>query len=384
MKRVLLVQPSMQPPGGGNGVAAWVLQALVGEHTVTVLSWTPVEVDPINRFFGTHLQPGDFKTLLVPRGWAGVVDRLPIPATLIKLALLMRYTRRVSAGFDVIFGVYNETDYGRRGIQYIHYPTYLRPRPDVDLRWYHRPNVTLRLYYALADAIAGFSLERLKKNLTLVNSNWTGAHVRSFLAVETRTLYPPVVDPLPPTPWPERRPDFLAVGRISPEKEYERLMRILSRVRRQYPDLKLTIVGTWDRHARRYFDELMALASSLGSWIEFRQNLGRDDVRQLMATHRYGIHGMREEHFGMAPAELVRAGQIVWVPRGGGQMEIVGEEPALMYDTDEEAVEKILAVMANPAEQARLRDVLAQRGQLFSTDRFVREVREIVGSFLNS
>ena len=31
MKRVLLVQPSMQPPGGGNGVAAWVLQALVAD-----------------------------------------------------------------------------------------------------------------------------------------------------------------------------------------------------------------------------------------------------------------------------------------------------------------------------------------------------------------
>ena len=27
MKRVLLVQPSVQPPGGSNGVAAWVLQA---------------------------------------------------------------------------------------------------------------------------------------------------------------------------------------------------------------------------------------------------------------------------------------------------------------------------------------------------------------------
>ena len=50
----------------------------------------------------------------------------------------MRYTRRVSAGFDVLFGVHNETDYGRRGIQYVHYPTYLRPRPEVDLRWYHR------------------------------------------------------------------------------------------------------------------------------------------------------------------------------------------------------------------------------------------------------
>jgi glycosyltransferase involved in cell wall biosynthesis len=381
MKRVLLVQPSMQPPGGGNGVAAWVLQALVTEHDVTVLSWTPVDVEPINRFFGTHLQPGDFKTLQVPRGRVRIVDHLPIPATLIKLAVLMRYTRRVSAGFDVIFGLYNETDYGRRGIQYIHYPTYLRPRPAVDLRWYHHPNVLLKLYYALADTIAGFSLDRLKKNVTLVNSNWTGAHVRSLLGVETRTLYPPVVDPLPPPPWAARRSDFLAVGRISPEKEYERLMRILARVRQQHPDLKLTIVGTWDRHARHYFDELTVLASSLGSWIEFRQDLSRDEVRQLMAIHRYGIHGMRDEHFGMAPAELVRAGQIVWVPRGGGQMEIVGDEPALMYDTDDEAVEKILAVMASPAEQTRLRDLLAQRARLFSTDRFMSDVREIVCEF---
>lgn len=383
MKRVLLVQPSMQPPGGGNGVAAWALQALVDEYDVTVLSWTPVDVDPINRFFGTHLRPGDFKTLLVPRGRVRIVDRLPIPATLIKLALLMRYTRRVSAGFDVILGLYNETDYGRRGIQYVNYPTYLRPRPGVDLRWYHRSKVMLRLYYALTDAMAGFSLDRLKKNVTLVNSNWTGAHVRSFLGVETRTLYPPVVDPLPPPPWAARRPDFLAVGRISPEKEYERLMRILSRVRRQHPDLRLTIIGTTDRHARRYFNELTALASSLGSWIEFRQDLSRDEVRQLMATHRYGMHGMREEHFGMAPAELVRAGQIVWVPRGGGQMEIVGEEPLLMFNTDDEAVEKILAVMASPAEQARLRDLLEQRGRLFSTDRFVSQVREIVASFVD-
>ena len=44
----------------------------------------------------------------------------------------------------------------------------------------------------------------------------------------------------------------------------------------------------------------------------------------------------------MAPAELARAGVIVWVPRGGGQMEIVGHEPALMYESDDDAVQKIV------------------------------------------
>ena len=381
MKRVLLVQPSMQPPGGGNGVAAWVLQALSSEHRVTVLSWRPVEIEPINRFFGTHLGRSDFDTIEVPRSWRVIADHLPTPSTLIKLSLLMRYTRRVSAGFDVVFGVHNETDFGRRGIQYVHYPTYLRPRPAVDLRWYHPPQAGLNLYYALADRIADFSLDRLKANLTLVNSDWTGEHVAAFLGIRTRTLYPPVVDPASAAPWSARRNSFLAVGRISPEKEYERIMKILARVREHAPDITLTIIGTRDRHARRYFGSLTSLAAALGSWIDFRDNLTRDEVRALMASSRYGIHGMREEHFGMAAAEMARAGAIVWVPRGGGQMEVVGREPALMYESDDDAVQKISATLSSASEQQRLRKGLAVVSEQFSTARFMQQVRSIVDGF---
>jgi glycosyltransferase involved in cell wall biosynthesis len=380
MKRVLLIQPSLQPPGGSNGVAAWVLQALVPEHRVTVLTWQPVDVDPINRFYGTRLVRSEFDTIDVPRSYRAALDYLPVPAMLIKLSMLMRYTRRVSGGFDVLFGVYNETDFGRRGIQYVHYPTYLRPRPAIDLRWYH-PQGGLDMYYALADRIAGFSLGRMKSNVTLVNSDWTGGHLQRFLGIGTRTVYPPVVDPAPGLPWSERRTAFLALGRIAPEKEYERVMTILARVREQIPDLTLTIVGTWDRHNRGYFRSLAALAGSLGSWIQFRNNLSRDEVRSLMASHRYAIHGMREEHFGMAPAELARAGVIVWVPGGGGQTEIVDGEPALTYDTDDDAVEKITTTLRSPDEQRRLHEFVAASSERFSPAHFVSHVRAIVNEF---
>ena len=129
MRRVLVVQPSLQPPGGGNGVAAWMVQALAPTNRVTVLSWQPVDVAPINRFFGTSLRPSDFDTLVVPRRWTLAPDHLPVPAALLRSALLMRYTRRVERCLRRIVGAHNETDYGRRGIQYVHYPTYLRPRP---------------------------------------------------------------------------------------------------------------------------------------------------------------------------------------------------------------------------------------------------------------
>jgi len=381
MRRVLLVQPSLQPPGGGNGVAAWMLQALLAHQHVTVLSWRPVEVEPINRFFGTSLRASDFDTMVVPRSWRLGPDHLPVPAALLRSALLMRYTRRVSDPFDVIIGVHNETDYGRRGIQYVHYPTYLRPRPEVDYRWYHRATPVLDAYYRLTDRIADFSLERLRQNLTLANSHWTAARVKQLLAIDARTVYPPVADPAPVLPWSDRRTAFVALGRISPEKEYERSMRILSRVRRHVHNLTFTIVGTWDRHAARYLRELERLATALGPWIQFRRDLTRDEVRQLLSSDRYGIHGMREEHFGMAPAEMVRAGMIVWVPRGGGQVEIVGDAAALLFDTEEEAAEKILGVLADTKEQTRLRAHLQSRAKLFGTDRFVEEMRSIVADF---
>jgi glycosyltransferase involved in cell wall biosynthesis len=380
-RRVLLVQPSLQPPGGGNGVAAWMLQALSSEHHVTVLSWRPVDVDSINRFFGTSLHASHFDTIVVPRTWTLVPDRLPVPAALLRTSLLMRFTRRVSDAFDVIVGAHNEVDYGRRGIQYVHYPTYLRPRPAVDWRWYHHAPIALDAYYRVADRIAGFSLERLKANLTLVNSNWTGRLVAQSLGIVTETLYPPVVDPALQPPWTERARGFLAVGRISPEKELDRVMRVLARVRVAHPDLTLTVVGTTDRHGRQCFRKLQRLASSMGSWVRFRLDVPRDEVRQLMATHRYGIHGMREEHFGMAPAEMVRAGCLVWVRRGGGQVEIVGEQPRLLYDTDDDAVEKIISVLDDANEEDRLRQALAARAAGFSTRGFVDRIRAIVRDF---
>ncbi len=381
MRRVLLVQPSLQPPGGGNGVAAWMLQALVKEHRVTVLSWRPVAVDPVNRFFGTTLQPNEFETMLIPRSWTLVPEHVPVPAALLRSALLMRYTRRVSHSFEVIIGAHNEMDFGRRGIQYVHYPTFLRPRPAVDYRWYHRWAPMLDGYYRIADTIGGFSFDRIRQNLTLTNSDWTAERVKSMLGIDARTLYPPVVDGGAQRRWEERQTAFLAVGRVAPEKQWERCMRILSRVRSHVPNLRLTIIGTWDRHSWRYKQSLERLAASLGPWIEFQQNLPRDGVRGLMASHRYGIHGMREEHFGMAPAEMIGAGMIVWVPRGGGQTEIIGEESSLLYDNEDEAAEKILRVLSETAEQRRLRAHLETQSARFGTDRFENEVRAIVSAF---
>jgi hypothetical protein len=79
---------------------------------------------------------------------------------------------------------------------------------------------------------------------------------------------------------------------------------------------------------------------------------------------------------------MVRAGCVVFTPRSGGQVEIIGHEDRLLFETDEEAVEKIAHVLGRPGEQKMLREYLATRQELFSTERFKREIAEIVRGFV--
>ena len=370
--RILFLQPSLSPPGGGNGVAAWMLQALKDEHEVTVFTWTAIDLEVMNRFWGTSLKAGDFRTMRVPAAVRRLVDALPLPLALLRTAIMLRTAQRLRADYDVPVTANNEADFGTTGVQYVHYPWNVFPRPDVDIHWYH-VRALLPPYYWLCRAVGRFTPSGMHRNITLVNSDWTGRLAHRRYGFVSRTLYPPVTGEFPAVPWEFREPGFVCIGRISPEKNLERVIDIVEGVRRHMPGVTLHIVGTPDDRA--YFARVAARASAAGFAIH--QNLSRAALTDLLTHQRYGIHGMLEEHFGMAPAEMVRAGCIVWVPNGGGQVEIVAD-PRLTYDSVEDAVAKIVRTLREPGREAALRAHLAARAPLFSPEQFMRGVRAAV------
>jgi glycosyltransferase involved in cell wall biosynthesis len=356
-----------------------MLEALRDDYDVTVVTAERVDFQAINRFFGTSLIPSDVVVRPVLTKTFRLLGLVPLPLALLRDSLFRRATQRRVNSFDVVMSAANEIDFGRPGIQYIHYPWNFRPRPVSDLRWYHaRP--LLRAYYRLADAISRFSHEGIGRNLTLVNSDWTGALMTRWYGIPTRTLYPPVTSSFPGQPWEHRENGFVCIGRISPEKELDRVMDIVGAVRRQAPEVRLHLVGTPGR--RGYYRRIMSRARDHADWVSVRESLSRADLVRLIGSQRYGLHGMSEEHFGMAPAEMVLAGCIVWVPDAGGQTEIVGGDPWLTYRSVDDAVAKILQTLREPEEQARLRASLAGRRELFSTERFTAAVRRIVADFI--
>ena len=353
-----------------------MLQALRDDYALGVLSWRPVALDPINEHFGTTLRPSDLQCLLYPPLLRRFTDRLPGVWSLLKIFMLLKWARSIQPLFDLSISVNNEADLGRPGIQYIHYPWNCFPRPPSDRRWYAN-RATNALYYRLLPRLLDYSRDRVKQNLTLVNSDWIGTLVKGLYPdIETRTLYPPVLGDFPSIPWERREEGFICIGRISPEKEIEKIIRILGLVRKTGRLVHLHIVGP--DNDLEYASLIRTIAKKNAAWVELTGTLPRAELSMLIAGHRYGIHGMSEEHYGMAVAEMVQAGCIVFVPNGGGQVEIIDRHEPLLYQTEAEAAEKIVRVLNSTSEQVRLRAYLASLQARCSRDRFVSEFREIV------
>src|SRR5262245_45600498 len=298
MKKILLIQPSLQPPGGGNGVAVWIIEALKREHAVSVLTWWPVDLVPINRYFGTSLSPVDFTVHRCPSALYRLLDHAPLPLGLLRDNLLLRVAKRMKEQYDLILTVNNEADLGHRGIQYVHFPWAHYPRPATELRWYHFSPLIVAAYYRLCMWVSGFSLDRLKQNLTLVNSNWTGIKIRECYGIGSTTVYPPVPGDFPEVPWATREDGFVCIGRLSPEKEVEKIIDILAAVRTHGWPIHLHLIGTTENSA--YSQRVRRRAREHAPWVFLNTDLSREELVSLVAQHRYGIHGMPEEHFGMA------------------------------------------------------------------------------------
>jgi glycosyltransferase involved in cell wall biosynthesis len=376
-RKILLLQPSLQPPGGGNGVAAWMIEALKSDYALSVLTCWPIDLAAVNRYYGTTLAPTDFTALRLPSALLyRLLSYVPLPLDQIKTSILQWQGKQIQIGYDLVISANYAADFGRKGIQYVHFPWAYHQRPKGDLRWYHGSAAVVAAYHGLCTRLSGFSLERMRQNVTLVNSNWTGEKVRERYDAYSITLYPPVPGDFPEIHWEDKEDGFVCIGRIAPEKELDKIIDIIASVRARGHTVHLHIIGTAENPG--YYRHIRRRARHNAAWLFLHEDLSRVDLARLIASHRYGIHGMTEEHFGMAVAEMVRGGCLVFVPLGGGQVEIIGNEERLLYHDGAEAAAKIVQVLRDTDLQSVLRVHLAARRQLFSTDQFMRRMQEIV------
>jgi glycosyltransferase involved in cell wall biosynthesis len=382
MPRAAVFHPELRGGAGSEANAVWFAQAIRGMARVTLVSMGPIDLPGLDGIHGTSLSRGDIETVSLPLPRA---PRCRFDA--LRAYRLGRWAKAHAGEFDLLVSTYNLMDFGKRGLQLIADVSYddglrrsLHP-PAGGLRSVLYAESPLRsLYLRLGRAIAGQSRDGWRRNLTLANSRWTRDVFESRFKAPCGVLYPPVAADSAPVPWGEKENGFVVLARMAPEKGVERVIAILDEVRRAGCDVHLHILGREDD--RRTTGIVRRLCRERADWAHYEGFVTGERKNEFLTRHRYGLSGCRHEAFGIAVAELAAAGAIVWVPRGGGQVEIVGRED-LVYDDEQDAARKIARVLGGGERQAELTRHLAARTALFSTARFVEEARAIVRGFLD-
>jgi glycosyltransferase involved in cell wall biosynthesis len=378
--RVAVAHPGLVAGGGSEACTLWTVQALQDDNRVTLITTGRPDLRELNRKYGTDIDPAKVETRLVgvPPGTRKRFDAL-------RGTWLARYCRRHARDFDVMISAYNVMDFGVAGIQMIADFSF-----DDDLRReldgeggaakgaLYRASIGRSLYIRFARALSGTSGDGWKRNLTASDSEWTRSLLRLRFGVDSVVVYPPVAGPAPMVPWEDREDGFVVMGRLVPEKGIGLIVAILSRVRKQRP-VHLHIIGRRGRAA--YAREIEELCRRNSDWVHLESELYGREKEALLAGHRFGISGCRNEAFGIAVADMVKAGAVVWVPDGGGQTEIVAH-PGLIYSGPDHAAALILAALDDPDLVAGLRQHLETRADMFSSGRFVGEIRALVRDFL--
>lgn len=381
--RVAVVHPGLGF-GGSESPLLWTIQALKEDYDLSLITTGKIDVARLNAYYGTNLSPRDFSVRYAPlpvglRNTAKFVG--------LKASFFHRYVRQAAGDYDVMIGCYGPMDFAKRGIQMIadfSFVDELRYDLNPGIRswkqWWYGHSPLRQLYLRTCWVINGAKAGGWERNLSLANSDWSANLLREKFGVDSQTLYPPVDGGFPEVPFGQRQNGFVCIGSVLPEKRMDRAIEVLRQVRAKGHDIHVHILGSLMDSP--FGKKIQALADQHRKWVFLEGRVGGWEKKKLIAQHRYGIHARQNEPFGIAVGELVQAGCITFVPNGGGQMEIVNH-PELIYGNDDDAVQKIVAVLENPPLQEALRSHLAQGAARFSAREFEARIQVVVREFLD-
>jgi len=189
-----------------------------------------------------------------------------------------------------------------------------------------------------------------------------------------------VAGELPAVAWERREAGFVCLGRVAHEKRVENIIGILSGVRSLGHNVHLHIIGGRDHTLYGDMIERMCMENAGSATME-GQKAGEQKAK-FLTGHRYAIHACRREGFGIAVAEMVKAGCVTFVPDEGGPPEIVGDA-RLSYQDANDAVRKIDAVLRSEPLQQELHLKMLRRGAFFTVEAYQAAIRRLVKEMLS-
>jgi glycosyltransferase involved in cell wall biosynthesis len=360
--------------GGASSVTAWVLQALSRDFDVVLATSDPVvDFSDLDETYGTSLSKASIglQPLAIP-SWLRELP--PRVAKSLRLAAAFRHADFRYEENAVIINTANEMSFVGVAANYVHCP--IRHRRMVR-ELFDGPERWLRLANnAMFKAVSRFDEQSFRRSTCVANSEWTAGALRRTYGLEARVIYPPVTcPPRAPKPLADRSPGFVCIGRITAEKRTHEAIEVVDELRRQGHDVHLHLVGTGTGPYARGVE--MRVAAS--PHVQLHRRIPRAELADLLEGHRFGLHMMHNEHFGMAVAEMASAGMLVLAHDSAGPTEILGEMSPLLFADASEATVIAARLLGSTAFREDVMAELAARGiaNAFAPQEFMRSIRRV-------
>ncbi len=268
-KKIAILFPAFFS-GGAEFITAWMLKSLKDKYQVSLLTLSEVDISQLNHQFGTALIKEEIDVRVIYPGISFISNPQRYSLMTIRQHLLAYYYRKNCREFDLSIAAFNEMDLGKPGIQYIHVPLFGHGN-EIARQVFHYPTSPARtLYQRACEVLTGYSNARMKRNITLTNSQWTANLVKKSYGIEAQILSPLVVLKPAKIPWGERENGFILSGRLSPDKNIETAIEIIRKVRQKEPDAHLHILSSgYDLSCRK---KILDLIDQNSQWLFLQEN----------------------------------------------------------------------------------------------------------------
>ncbi|NDW04369.1 glycosyltransferase family 4 protein [Jiella pacifica] len=381
--RILVAHPGLGA-GGSEARAMALLEALQDRHRTTLVTGAPFEPERLNLAYQTAVDPQKIAVMTAPM--PQILARAN-GGDALRAAFFGRFVRRIGSDFDLCISAYNFADFGRPGIHFVADFSW-----DDDIRRsfdpgspglrgvMQRPGVARSAYLGLCNAVAGSRMRPVHRDgdVVVANSRWTANLLRERHGLKSRVIYPPVHTA--PVCGEERSGDFVMLGRIAPDKRILEAIDILAGVRERGHRFDFHVVGRLGADA--YGRHVAEKARQAGDWVRLAGGLYGDAKHEFLGRHGFALHVRKREAFGIAVAEMIKAGLVPFVPGGSAPAEIVGDE-RLTFDDADHAVEVIDRMLRRPGEITAIRAGLAKRGVMFSQEAFAGQALALIEECLS-
>ena len=389
MKRVLVYHSYFSSwIGGGGFLPLLFIAELQKTCEVTLAVRDLSNVDVAAKLNGI---PIDFSRLKMVRV-------MPENRFLRKLDLNLRVFRtwklkRLAKDADICISTANVVDFGKPGHHFIVFMNFW----DSAFLDYIRHTPPKKGIAAFKRKIRSFLAERILWPLLSVrqtrkvlsdprehiypNSHYVDSVMRGFYGPFTGTIF------YPPTMFEFKMKDVKRnplqvnyIGRISHEKKIEDIIDIVESARNSSGlDVVLLIAGHLEDTP--YAERIKQVAMEK-PWIQLVGHVVGETKEKFLLSGTYAVHAERDETFGIAITEYLKAGCIPVVPDEGGTVEIV-DSPALTYHTNEEAASILTKLLQEEDFRKTQQMHCAKRAEQFTRDAYLKHQHQVLESIFD-